>query len=65
MEDEYSGGSAFIFCDNEEEAYNGGIIYQPVPRQKKFIGDKEELSGGERTMAGIALLAAINIVCGI
>jgi len=33
-----------------------------VPRKKKYIGDKEELSGGERTMAGIALLSAINIV---
>jgi len=54
-----------LYQENQEEAYNGGIIYVPVPRKKKYIGDKEELSGGERTMAGIALLSAINIVRGV
>ena len=51
-----------MYKENQEEGYLGGIRYIPVPRAKKFVGDKEDLSGGEKTMAGIALLSAINLV---
>jgi structural maintenance of chromosome 1 len=42
-----------------EEPYLGGTRYHATPPMKRFMA-MEQLSGGERTMAAMALLFAIN-----
>lgn len=54
-------GSAYLTIDDAEEPYNGGIKYHATPPMKRFM-TMELLSGGERTMAALALLFAINAV---
>ncbi|KAG5466933.1 hypothetical protein LSCM1_01110 [Leishmania martiniquensis] len=54
-------GSAYLSLDNTEEPYLGGTTYQVTPPLKRFM-PMELLSGGERTMAALALLFAIHEV---
>jgi len=42
-----------------EEPYNHGVSYNPIPPNKPF-GDISNLSGGERSIAALALLFAIQ-----
>ena len=58
------GGKALIYKENQNEPYNGGIYYSATPPSKKFVYDVEQLSGGEKTMAGLALLVTANLVNG-
>ena len=44
---------------NEQEPYNAGIKYHAMPPMKRFR-DMEQLSGGEKTIAALALLFAIH-----
>ncbi|KAK6204949.1 RecF/RecN/SMC N terminal domain-containing protein [Scheffersomyces amazonensis] len=53
------GGSAYLTLEDEEEPYNSGIKYHAMPPMKRFR-DMEFLSGGEKTMAALALLFAIH-----
>ena len=55
------GGTAFVSLagDDTEEPYNDGIRFTAMPPTKRFL-DMEHLSGGERTIAALALLFAIN-----
>ncbi|KAJ1023907.1 hypothetical protein NDA13_004741 [Ustilago tritici] len=53
------GGSAYLSVENTEEPYLGGITYSVVPPMKRFR-DITALSGGEKTMAALALLFAIH-----
>lgn len=53
------GGSAYLSLDNEDEPYLGGINYHAMPPMKRFC-DMELLSGGEKTIAALALIFAIN-----
>lgn len=47
--------------ENKEEPFEGGLIYTPNPPNKKYIFDNsEQLSGGEKAIASIALLLALN-----
>lgn len=48
-----------IFDDTFQEPYNGGIKYHAMPPMKRFR-DMEQLSGGEKTVAALALLFAIH-----
>jgi len=57
-----SFGRAIIYKENKEEAFNGGVFYSATPPTKKFVYDIEQLSGGEKTMAGLALMLAANLV---
>jgi structural maintenance of chromosome 1 len=43
----------------KQEPYNGGIKYHAMPPMKRFR-DMEQLSGGEKTVAALALLFAIH-----
>ena len=52
------GGRAYLTADNEEP-YLAGVEYQTMPPAKTFR-DMEHLSGGEKTMAALALLFAIH-----
>ena len=53
-----SGGRAYLTSD-EEEPYLAGVNYHTMPPTKRFR-DMEHLSGGEKTMAALALLFAIH-----
>ena len=53
------GGRAELTLENADEPYKGGVIYSATPPQKRFR-DVSQLSGGEKTMAALALLFAIH-----
>jgi structural maintenance of chromosome 1 len=53
-----AGGRAYLTAD-PEEAYLAGVNYHTMPPTKRFR-DMEHLSGGEKTMAALALLFAIH-----
>ncbi|RUS31129.1 LOW QUALITY PROTEIN: hypothetical protein BC938DRAFT_478410 [Jimgerdemannia flammicorona] len=54
-----SGGTAYLSLEDSEEPYLDGIKYHAMPPMKRFR-DMEQLSGGEKTMAALALLFAIH-----
>jgi len=53
------GSRAYLTLENLEEPYSEGIKYNAIPPQKTFR-DMEQLSGGEKTLAALALLFAIH-----
>ncbi|KAJ9064558.1 Structural maintenance of chromosomes protein 1 [Entomophthora muscae] len=53
------GGTAYLTLENNEEPYLDGISYHAMPPMKRF-GDMEKLSGGEKSVAALALLFAIH-----
>ncbi|KAG7662663.1 SMC1 [[Candida] subhashii] len=53
------GGSAYLTLEDEEMPYTSGIKYHAMPPMKRFQ-DMDLLSGGEKTMAALALLFAIH-----
>ncbi|KAL7748281.1 Structural maintenance of chromosomes protein 1 [Sorochytrium milnesiophthora] len=55
------GGTAYLSLENEEEPYLDGVKYHAMPPMKRFR-DMDQLSGGEKTIAALALLFAIHSV---
>lgn len=53
------GGTAFLGREDADEPYNGGIKYNVMPPHKRFR-EMDQLSGGEKTVAALALLFAIH-----
>ncbi|BFZ60721.1 Structural maintenance of chromosomes protein 1 [Saitoella coloradoensis] len=53
------GGTAYLSLEDSEEPYLDGVKYHAMPPMKRFR-DMEQLSGGEKTMAALALLFAIH-----
>jgi len=53
------GGSAYLDLEDTEEPYNGGIKFTAMPPAKRFR-DMHLLSGGEKTLAAVALLFAVH-----
>ncbi|EPY51639.1 mitotic cohesin complex subunit Psm1 [Schizosaccharomyces cryophilus OY26] len=53
------GGTAYLTLDDSDEPYLGGIRFHAMPPMKRFR-DMDQLSGGEKTMAALALLFAIH-----
>ena len=53
------GGNAYLSLERQDEPYLGGIKFNAMPPTKRFR-DMEQLSGGERTVAALALLFAIH-----
>ncbi|GAX83463.1 hypothetical protein CEUSTIGMA_g10888.t1 [Chlamydomonas eustigma] len=53
------GGTAYLSMENEEVPFLHGIKYTAMPPTKRFR-DMEQLSGGEKTLASLALLFAIH-----
>ncbi|KAJ4293078.1 Structural maintenance of chromosomes protein 1 [Kalmusia sp. IMI 367209] len=53
------GGTAYLDLEDSSEPYLAGIKYHAMPPLKRFR-DMEHLSGGERTIAALALLFAIH-----
>ena len=56
------GGVAYLSLEDSEEPYAAGIKYHAMPPMKRFR-DMEQLSGGEKTIAALALLFAIHRYC--
>ncbi|RKO99469.1 hypothetical protein CXG81DRAFT_14460 [Caulochytrium protostelioides] len=54
-----TGGTAYLSLENSDEPYLEGIKYHAVPPMKRFR-DIEQLSGGEKTVAALALLFAVH-----
>ena len=53
------GGTAYLTLENPDEPFSGGIKYSAMPPLQRFR-DMEALSGGEKTVASLALLFAIQ-----
>jgi structural maintenance of chromosome 1 len=53
------GGTAYLSLESPDEPYNHGVKFTAMPPTKRFR-DMEQLSGGEKTMAALALLFAIH-----
>jgi len=53
------GGTAYLSLEDPEQPFLHGIKYTAMPPGKRFR-DMEQLSGGERTVAALALLFAIH-----
>jgi structural maintenance of chromosome 1 len=53
------GGSAYLTLNSQDEPYTSGIKYDTIPPGKRFM-DMVNLSGGEKTVAALALIFAIN-----
>ncbi|KAF8471838.1 hypothetical protein BDZ91DRAFT_677116 [Kalaharituber pfeilii] len=53
------GGQASLDTEENNEPYLEGIKYHVIPPSKRFR-DMEHLSGGEKTMAALALLFAVH-----
>lgn len=53
------GGQASLSLEEEDEPYLYGVAYHAMPPLKRFR-DMEHLSGGEKTMAALALLFAVH-----
>eukprot|EP01033_Poteriospumella_lacustris_P004159 gene4159-2963_t len=53
------GGNASLTLENIEEPYLGGVRFTAMPPMKRFR-DMEQLSGGEKTVAALALLFSIH-----
>lgn len=54
-----NGGTAYLSLENTDEPYLEGIKYHAMPPLKRFR-DMDQLSGGEKTIAALALLFAIH-----
>jgi structural maintenance of chromosome 1 len=53
------GGQAYLDMEDSTEPYMAGLKYHAMPPLKRFR-DMEHLSGGEKTIAALALLFAIH-----
>ena len=54
-----TGGQAFLTLENYDEPFLGGVNFTAMPPSKRYR-DMEMLSGGEKTIAALALLFAIH-----
>lgn len=53
------GGQAYLDIEDSDSPYLSGVKYHAMPPLKRFR-DMEHLSGGEKTMAALALLFAVH-----
>jgi structural maintenance of chromosome 1 len=53
------GGTAYLDMEDTDHPFLSGIRYHAMPPLKRFR-DMEHLSGGEKTMAALALLFAVH-----
>lgn len=54
-----AGGNAYLTLDNTDEPYLQGTRFTAMPPMKRFR-DMDQLSGGEKTMAALALLFSVH-----
>ena len=53
------GGTAYLSLEDQDDPFLFGIKYTAMPPSKRFR-DMEQLSGGEKTVAALALLFAVH-----
>ncbi|KAJ1888291.1 Structural maintenance of chromosomes protein 1, partial [Kickxella alabastrina] len=53
------GGTAYLALEDPESPYLAGVKYHAMPPLKRF-SDMEQLSGGEKTVAALALLFSLQ-----
>jgi structural maintenance of chromosome 1 len=53
------GGQAYLSLENSEDPFLHGVNYTAMPPTKRFR-EMEQLSGGEKTIAAVALLFSIH-----
>ena len=56
---ESRSGTAYLALEDTEEPYLGGIKFTAMPPHKRFR-DLEQLSGGEKAVASLALILALQ-----
>ena len=54
-------GKADLYMENSELPFDHGIYYMPTPPTKRMIYDLDQLSGGEKSIASLALQYALAI----
>ncbi|KAI9695154.1 MAG: Structural maintenance of chromosomes protein 1 [Bogoriella megaspora] len=54
-----AGGQAYLDIEDSDEPYLSGVRYHAMPPLKRFR-DMEHLSGGEKSIAALALLFAVH-----
>ncbi len=54
------GGHAILVPENVGEPYNGEIQYAPTPPGKRVVYELEQLSGGEKALAALGLVLAVQ-----
>lgn len=52
-------GTAYLALEDSDEPYNGGIKFTAMPPHKRFR-DLDQLSGGEKAVASLALVIALQ-----
>jgi len=55
----HDGGSAYLDLEDQTDPFAAGVKFTAIPPAKRYT-DIGELSGGERTLAAIALLFAVH-----
>ena len=53
------GGAASLHANDPDDPFLGGVAFHATPPAKRFC-EISQLSGGERTLASLALLFAIH-----
>jgi structural maintenance of chromosome 1 len=54
-------GKVDIYLENEEFPCDEGVYFYPTPPTKRFVYDLDQLSGGEKSLASLALQYSIAI----
>ena len=54
------GGHAILLAENIAEPYEGEIQYAPTPPGKRVVYELEQLSGGEKALAALSLVFAVQ-----
>lgn len=54
-------GKADLYLENSQVPFDHGIYFTPTPPTKRFIYDLEQLSGGEKSIASLALQYALAV----
>lgn len=56
------GGQAQLFIDDRQNPFDKAIHFYPCPPGKRVVYDVSQLSGGEKTVAALALLFSMVLV---
>jgi len=55
-------GKVDLFLENEEFPCDDGVYFYPNPPNKRFVYELDQLSGGEKSLASLALQYSIAMI---